>query len=108
MLIFTGEDTEKKERTRYQQQQIISWNEDQIRLRNQRIKAEREAQAYVEGIAKYNTLISVISRLYDQQTRIIQQKVSELAKEHERAKASVRIADKEYNKILVFFVAIQS
>ena len=47
MLRFAGEDPRKQERTKMQQQQIIQWNDDQQRLKNQRLKAEKDADLYV-------------------------------------------------------------
>lgn len=83
MLLFAGEDTFKKDRTRQQQNQISQWNDEQSRLKNQRLKAEKDADL-----------------LYEQQTRAMYLKISELEKEHLRVKNSVKAADRDYNKHL--------
>jgi RIB43A len=59
MLRFTGEDPYKKERTKQQQQQITQWNDEQTRLKNQRIKAEKEADLYVLPfqLSSHNSII---------------------------------------------------
>lgn len=83
MLRFAGEDAGKQERTKHQQHQIIQWNDEQAKLKSQRIKAEKDADT-----------------LYDQQTRAMHMKIAELEKEHMRAKSSVKAADRDYNKFL--------
>lgn len=53
MLRFNGEDPNAKLRTKQQQAQLTEWADRDARLRQERTKAERDANLYV------NTLLSI-------------------------------------------------
>ena len=82
--LFLGEDLNNKARTKFQNEQLREWSEQQMKERRQADHNQKTAD-----------------RLYDLKMRELDQRACELAKAEEDCRRAINVAVKDYNNALV-------